>query len=138
MDSPFPCRLILTRWRPIIALLPVECIIHDRQQAYYAALGQADHAAEATSFLEFMLAAILRAIEESALASDQGKVSEKVSEKIVALLESDGSLSSAALATQIGKSPRTIERGLRKLRETRVIERIGPAKGGHWVVREKP
>ncbi|MDP2268515.1 MAG: Fic family protein, partial [Deltaproteobacteria bacterium] len=39
--------LILTRWRPIFAFLAVESIIHNRQQAYYAALGTADHAADA-------------------------------------------------------------------------------------------
>jgi predicted HTH transcriptional regulator len=64
------------------------------------------------------------------------RMTEKTSEKIIALLKSDGSLSSAALAAKIGKSTRTVERALRKLRESRVIERIGPDKGGHWVVKE--
>jgi ATP-dependent DNA helicase RecG len=61
-----------------------------------------------------------------------------MSEKIIALLKSNGCLSSAALATQIGKTSRTVERVLRELRESGVIERIGPDKGGHWVVKEKP
>jgi ATP-dependent DNA helicase RecG len=65
------------------------------------------------------------------------KTSEKMTEKIIALLKSDGFLSSSALAAQVGKSTRTVERALRKLRETRVIERIGPDKGGHWVVSER-
>jgi predicted HTH transcriptional regulator len=60
-----------------------------------------------------------------------------MSEKIIALLESDGSLSSATLATQISKTSRTVERVLRELRESGVIERIGPDKGGHWVVNRK-
>ena len=134
--------LILSRWRPIFALLPVESIIRDRQQGYYAALGRADQSADATGFIEFMLAAILRAIEDSAPASDQEEVSEKmsetVSEKIIALLGADGSLSIKAMAEQIGKTTRTVERTLRKLREAGVIERIGPDKGGHWVVKGKP
>jgi len=133
--------LILTRWRPIFALLPEESIIHDRQQAYYAALGRADHAADATPFIEFMLAAVLRAIEDSDLASDQEKVSEKtpekMSEKIITLLGADGSLSIKVLAEQLGKATRTVERTLRKLREAGVIERIGPDRGGHWVVKHK-
>ncbi len=41
--------LILSKWRPVFALLPVETIIRDRQQDYYAALGQADNAADATA-----------------------------------------------------------------------------------------
>ena len=133
--------LILTRWRPIFALLPVESIIHDRQQTYYAALGQADHTGDATSFIEFMLAAILKAIEESALAIDQEKTLQKTLQKtpdrIIDLLVQDGRLSIKELAKQIGKSPSAVQRILNKLQETQIIERVGPDKGGHWVVKEK-
>ena len=137
--------LILSHWRPIFALLPVESIIRDRQQDYYAALGRADHAADATAFIEFMLAAILRAIEESALAGDQEKTlqktlwktPQKTPDRIVDLLRQDGRLSIEALAKQIGRSPSAVQRALNKLQENRIIERIGPAKGGHWVVKEK-
>jgi Fic family protein len=98
--------LILTRWRPIFALLPVESIIHDRQQAYYAALGQADHAADATSFIEFMLAAILRAIEESALMSDQ--VSDHQSDQVMRLIIAIGlsQRSASDLMIKLGLSHR--------------------------------
>jgi len=65
------------------------------------------------------------------------KMSDKMSEAIIALLKTDKTLSSAALASRIGTSSRTVERGLRKLRESGIIERIGPKKGGHWVVKEK-
>jgi len=64
-------------------------------------------------------------------------MSDKMSEAIIALLKTDKTLSSAALASRIGTSSRTVERGLRKLRESGIIERIGPKKGGHWVVKEK-
>ncbi len=66
-----------------------------------------------------------------------GQMSEEMTEQIIALLKSDGRLTSATLALRIGKSARTIERNLRKLRESGVIEHIGPNKGGHWVVKEK-
>ena len=132
--------LILSHWRPIFALLPVESIIRDRQQDYYSALGRADHAADATAFIEFMLAAILRAIEESTLASDQEKTLQKTLQKtpdrIIDLLAQDGRLSIKGLAKQIGKSPSAVQRVLNKLQENQVIERIGPDKGGHWVVKE--
>ena len=137
--------LILSHWRPIFALLPVESIIRDRQQDYYSVLGRADHAADATAFIEFMLAAILRAIEESTLASDQEKTLQetlqetlqKTPDRIVDLLMQDGRLSIKELARQIGKSPSAVQRVLNKLQETQVVERIGPHKGGHWVVKEK-
>ncbi len=62
--------LILSKWRPVFAMLPVESIVRDRQGDYYAALGQADHAADATLFIEFMLKAILQTIGESDQESD--------------------------------------------------------------------
>ena len=65
-------------------MLPVESIIRDRQHDYYAALGQADHAADATAFIEFMLNAILQAIEEAAQGSDQE--SDYHSDQVIRLL----------------------------------------------------
>jgi ATP-dependent DNA helicase RecG len=67
----------------------------------------------------------------------QTTLTEKTPDQIVASLSADGSLSIAELAKQIGKSTSAVERALRKLRKTGAIERIGPDKGGHWVVREK-
>ena len=98
--------LILSRWRPVFALLPVESIIRDRQQDYYAALGRADHAADATAFIEFMLAAILRAIEESSLTSDQESdhQSDQVMRLIRALRKSQRSASD--LMADLGLSHR--------------------------------
>ncbi|MFZ3114611.1 MAG: Fic family protein [Syntrophales bacterium] len=138
--------LILSRWRPIFALLPVESIIRDRQQDYYAALVRADQSADATDFIDFMLAAILQAIKESVLASDQEKTLQetlqetlqKTPDRIIHMLVQDGRLSIKELAKQIGKSPSAVQRILNKLQATQVIERVGPDKGGHWVVMEKP
>jgi Fic family protein len=76
--------LILSKWRPVFAMLPVESIIRDRQRDYYAAFGQADHVADATAFIEFMLNAILQAIEEAAQGSDQE--SDYHSDQVIRLL----------------------------------------------------
>ena len=47
--------LILRNWKPLLAFLPEEAIIHDRQKDYYRFLGEADAQADSTPFLEFML-----------------------------------------------------------------------------------
>lgn len=120
--------LILTKWRPIFALLPVESIIRDRQQDYYAALGRADHAADATAFIEFMLAAILQAIEESALMSDQ--VSDHQSDQVMRLLHAlrKSQRSAADLMTELGLSHRPTFRKnyIHPALEARLIEMIQP------------
>lgn len=50
--------LILSKWKPVLAYMPVETIVRNRQTEYYASLGQADAQGEATKFIEFMLQAL--------------------------------------------------------------------------------
>ncbi len=73
-------------------------------------------------------------------AETPGKTSVKTTGKtpaaILALLESDPGLSLPELAERLGKSPRAIERAVKKPRESGRLERIGPAKGGRWHVIE--
>lgn len=74
--------LILSRWRPQLAYLPVETVIRNQQADYYAALGTADKAADSAPFVEFMLPALAIAIRE--LQTDQ--VSDQVSDQVKSLL----------------------------------------------------
>jgi Fic family protein len=57
--------LILSQWRPVFAYLPVEAVIREQQDDYYAALSAADQQAEATPFVEFMLQALSLALAEA-------------------------------------------------------------------------
>lgn len=57
--------LLLSRWQPLFAWLPVESIIHDRQSAYYAAINACNQAANSTEFIFFMLSAIKAALLEA-------------------------------------------------------------------------
>lgn len=57
--------LILMRWQPALAYLPVETVVRERQEQYYAALRQSDQEANASAFIEFMLAAIQTALEQA-------------------------------------------------------------------------
>ena len=43
--------LLLSKWNPAFAWLPVESIIHDRQQEYYAAINTSNNAGESTVFI---------------------------------------------------------------------------------------
>lgn len=56
--------LLLSRWNPVFAWLPVESIIHARQQEYYAAINASNNAGESTIFIEFMLSAIKASLIE--------------------------------------------------------------------------
>jgi len=62
--------LLLSHWNPAFAWLPVESVIHDRQQGYYDAINTSNNAGESTAFIEFMLSAIQAALTEAISAGD--------------------------------------------------------------------
>lgn len=63
--------LLLSRWNPTFAWLPVESIIHDRQEDYYAAINASNDAGESTIFIEFMLDAIQASLTDATKTSDE-------------------------------------------------------------------
>lgn len=69
--------LLLSKWNPAFAWLPVESIIHDCQQEYYDAINTSNDAGESTLFIEFMLSAIKTSLMDVICMSDEmsdGKV----------------------------------------------------------------
>ena len=56
--------LILSNWHELFAWLPVETVVYENQQAYYDALAISQKSGDSISFIEFMLKAILQALEE--------------------------------------------------------------------------
>ena len=56
--------LILQKWQPFFAWLPVETLVHEKQSGYYDAIAKADKEGESTIFVEFMLQIILDALSE--------------------------------------------------------------------------
>lgn len=94
--------LALARWHLDLAYLPVESVIRERQAAYYDALGAADRAAEATPFIEFIVAAIsetLKALADTDQASDQ--VSDQV-KSLLSALKPEEELSAESLLAKLG------------------------------------
>lgn len=57
-------QVILLPESPAFAFVPVEYLIKERQEAYYAALGEADKKGESTAFVEFMLTTLVDALSE--------------------------------------------------------------------------
>lgn len=63
--------LLLSKWNPVFAWLPVESIIHDHQQGYYDAINASNDAGESTAFIEFMLSAIKASLMDAINMSDE-------------------------------------------------------------------
>lgn len=98
--------LILSQWRPVLAYLPVETVIREQQEAYYAALQVSDQQAEATTFVEFMLHALKQALVEAA-QSDQvvDQVSDQV-KRLLQVLKQQPVLKAGELMQQLGLAHR--------------------------------
>jgi Fic family protein len=95
--------LILRRWKPLLAYLPVETLIRERQDDYYRVLAEADQQADATAFIDFMLGALNDALREAVLPADpddraasrstdqvSDQVSDQVTDQVAALLRAIG------------------------------------------------
>lgn len=97
--------LILSRWKPLLAYLPVETVIHDRQEDYYRVLAKADERGDATPFVEFLLQAFRSAIEE-AVKSDQ--VGDHVSDQVIRVLDAlrSGEIGATDLMVRLNLSHR--------------------------------
>jgi ATP-dependent DNA helicase RecG len=74
-----------------------------------------------------------RLVSERAIGSE--KSSEKSSEKILRIIRENPEISAKKMAGFLGITPRAVEKRLADLKARGFIERIGPAKGGRWVVR---
>lgn len=57
--------LLLSKWNTLFAWIPVESIIHDRQDEYYQAINESNDKGDSTVFIEFMLSAIKDALLET-------------------------------------------------------------------------
>lgn len=75
--------LILSRWNPLFAFLPVETVIRDQQQQYYKVLATCDKAGNSTAFIEFLLRVLLTALRE---VSENDQVSDQVTDQVAALI----------------------------------------------------
>ena len=89
--------LILSHWKPLLAYLPVESVICQRQEEYYAALGRSDKSGQATEFIEFLLSALSQALDEVASNQQSDQVDDQVSDQVKALLATLGNKTLSAL-----------------------------------------
>lgn len=130
--------LLLSKWNPVFAWLPVESIIHDRQQEYYDAINASNDAGESTPFIGFMLSAIKASLIEAINLND-GMSDVKINKatlrwnKIQEYLQTHDYIMNADVRELCGVSAATANRILVSL--ARKGEIIKYHEVGHWVYR---
>ena len=140
--------LLLQRWEPLFAWLPIETLVAEHQQEYYDALGRSQQDADATGFVEFMLDIIVETLREQVRVSDSdnkpdnkpdNKSDNKSTEPtidtaLLKLLADNPTITQVEAARRLGIARSTLAKHLAALRADGKIRREGARKNGHWVV----
>jgi len=140
--------VILSRWQPVLAFLPVETVIKARQEHYYQQLSQADRLSDCTDFILFLLEALRDALAqaiavqpasqstqlEKMRVENQAKMKVEMRVKtpdlILGVLAVEPTLTLKQVAELIGKSTSTVERATSALVKEGRLRFVGPRKGG--------
>lgn len=123
--------LILTRWNPLFAAIPVESLIFEHQQDYYRVIHESTDGTDSAPFIRFMLHMIRDAIP-AALHDDHptDQVSDQVSDQVADLLRALGNreLGSSDLMKALGLVHRPTFRK----------NYLTPALEASWIERTQP
>lgn len=127
--------LLLSKWNPAFAWLPVESIIHDRQQEYYDAINDSNDVGESTIFIEFMLSAIKASLVDAINTSDamsDGKLDKATVRwrKIEQFLQTHEYIMNADVRQLCGVSAATANRILAGLVSDEKLTKLSV--NGHW------
>ena len=153
--------LILTKWSKIFAWIPMESMVYEKRPQYYNALQNTQRKNDSSEFIEFTLSAILDTIEAQAkqinkptsdIESGEGQlgnefvenigefvekfVENETQQSILRLLLAQPTISAKRIAEEIGLSSRGVQKSIDVLKKRGLVERIGSAKGGHWLVKK--
>lgn len=118
--------LILAKWNPVFAHLPVESLVFERQEAYYLALQESTQQSDSAPFIIFMLHALY-----DALVSVAPQVTPQVTPQVLELLRAVNSEASRAeLQEKLGLRDRKsfFERYLRPALALGLLEMSIPEK----------
>lgn len=130
--------LLLSRWNPAFAWLPVESMIYAHQQEYYGAINAANDAGESTVFVAFMLSTIKASLIDAIKTSDgmsDGTVDKEALRwrNIQEFLKNHDYIMNADVRMLCGVSAATANRILSGL--TADGKLVKCHEGGHWVYR---
>ena len=126
--------LILSKWKNFFLWLPIESLIHERQEEYYQAINSANNKGESTVFVKFMLEIIKQALDElTEYVNNSLSLDLDTNEKrILKLIKVNNKLSAKKLAEELGLSERQVQRVLQDMKEQEIIVREGSNKNGSW------
>lgn len=124
--------LMLSRWRTMLAWLPVESMIRARQSGYYTALNESNATGSATPFVAFMLTAVRDAMAPFCTRETEA---DALAARIMNHMEAYPASTVDEIAEVVGSSKRTLERTIAALKREGRVARIGSPRAGQWNVK---
>lgn len=123
--------LLLANWRELLAWLPVESVILQTQQNYYAAFAQSEAMGDCAPFVEYMLGAIKTALYPYCTSENPQK---QRAEALLAYVLQNPNASIQEIAEHLGVGRATVDRTIATLRQEKRLEREGTKRKGSWKV----
>lgn len=133
---------LMAEWNSVFYWLPVEDLIREHQEEYYAALNASDNKGESTLFVELMLTLVKAALDDLASAqflANQKSSQESVEEsnqEMLCLIKDNPQITTNQLSRLTGLSVSGVKKRLSMLKEQGRLRREGSTKAGRWVVIE--
>lgn len=130
-------RLLMNLLQFEFGLIPTKILKEDEEE-YIKALVATRENEDLNIFRKFMTSLMIRNLTHD-IETYRKTLEEdlKSREKIIALLSNDNTLTMAAIAREIGITQKAVEKQIARLKADGIIKRIGPDKGGHWLVINK-
>jgi Fic family protein len=140
--------LILSKWNELFAWLPVETVVYENQQGYYDALATSQKAGNSESFIEFMLNAILQALEElparkitdifTDINTDKlTKVELEFLEQIAGYIDKNGEITNYRAQLLTNKSDVSVKKYFAKFVEIGILKVEGKNKGRKYLINKE-
>ena len=141
--------LILSKWNELFAWLPVETVVYENQQGYYDVLAISQKSGNSEHFIEFMLNAILQALEElpirkitdifTDINTDKlSKAELEFLEQIAGYLDKNGEITNYRAQLLTNKSDVSVKKYLAKFVELGLLQVEGKNKGRKYKIDKKP
>ena len=115
----------------------------EKRKQYITSLEQSEEEERSEKIKAFMLnhhcENLIKQITEyrKSVEGESEISSQKSSQKIIELISDNASITTQAMADNLGISRRAVAKAIAKLQAEGVIHRVGPDKGGHWEIIKK-